>query len=253
LGLMNEPLLALAVIALVAIRIVVVITLGRLSAIARDRDAATREAADLRARLDAFAHGAAEHERDMRGDLAVARKEQADTAVALRKEVGDRLSVLTQTVEQKLDGLRNESAKKLDEMRATVDEKLQATLEQRLGASFKIVSDRLEQVHRGLGEMQSLAIGVGDLKRVLANVKTRGGWGEVQLEALLSDLLTSSQYAKNVQTHPESRERVEFAIRTPGHMIDGTPWWIPIAAKFPIQVWERLQDAMERDAIGAAP
>ena len=249
---MNETLLALAVIALVAILIVVVVTLGRLSVIARDRDAATREAADLRARLDAFAHSAAEHERDMRGDLAVARKEQADTAVALRKEVGDRLSVLTQTVEQKLDGLRNESAKKLDEMRATVDEKLQATLEQRLGASFKIVSDRLEQVHRGLGEMQSLAIGVGDLKRVLANVKTRGGWGEVQLEALLSDLLTSSQYAKNVQTHPESRERVEFAIRTPGHMIDGTPCWIPIDAKFPLQDWERLQEAMERADIGAA-
>jgi DNA anti-recombination protein RmuC len=176
LSLMNETLLALASVALVAILIVVVVVLVRLSSIARDRDVATRDASDLRVRFETFAQSAAEHERDMRGDLATARKEQSDTAVALRKEVGDRLSELTRTVEQKLDGLRNDSARKLDEMRATVDEKLQATLEQRLGTSFKIVSDRLEQVHRGLGEMQALAVGVGDLKRVLANVKTRGGW-----------------------------------------------------------------------------
>jgi DNA recombination protein RmuC len=249
---MNETLFALTTIALIAIAILIAVILIRLSSIARDRDAAMREAVDLRARFDAFAHGAAEHERDMRGDLATARKEQGDTAMALRKEVGDRLSELTNTVEQKLEAVRNESGKKLDEMRATVDEKLQATLEHRLGASFKIVSDRLEQVHRGLGEMQALAVGVGDLKRVLANVKTRGGWGEVQLEALLSDLLTSSQYAKNVQTHPESRERVEFAIRTPGQLSDGTPCWVPIDAKFPLQDWERLQEALERADIIAA-
>jgi DNA recombination protein RmuC len=252
LSLMNETLLALASVALVAILIVVVVVLVRLSSIARDRDVATRDASDLRVRFETFAQSAAEHERDMRGDLATARKEQSDTAVALRKEVGDRLSELTRTVEQKLDGLRNDSARKLDEMRATVDEKLQATLEQRLGTSFKIVSDRLEQVHRGLGEMQALAVGVGDLKRVLANVKTRGGWGEVQLEALLCDILTPSQYAKNVQTHPESRERVEFAIRTPGQMSDGTPCWVPIDAKFPLQDWERLQEALERADSGAA-
>jgi len=252
LALMNETLFVLAGIALAATLVLVVVILARLGSIARDRDAATRETADIRARFEAFAHGAAEHERDMRGDLATARKEQADTALALRKEVGDRLGDLTRTVEQKLDALRDESGKKLDEMRATVDEKLQATLEQRLGASFKIVSDRLEQVHRGLGEMQALAVGVGDLKRVLANVKTRGGWGEVQLEALLSDLLAPSQYAKNVQTHPESRERVEFAIRTPGPIVDGAPCWIPIDAKFPLQDWERLQEALERADIAAA-
>src|SRR5438067_1560918 len=250
--LMTETLLVLAGIALAAILVLAVVTYVRLGSIARDRDAAARDAIDLRARFEAFAQAAAEHERDMRSDLAMARREQGDTAMALRKEVGDRLVELTRTVEHKLEGMRSESAKKLDEMRATVDEKLQATLEQRLGASFKIVSDRLEQVHRGLGEMQSLAIGVGDLKRVLANVKTRGGWGEVQLEALLSDLLTSSQYAKNVQTHPESRERVEFAIRTQGHMIDGTPCWIPIDAKLPLQDWERLQDALERADVVAA-
>jgi DNA recombination protein RmuC len=253
LALMNETLFfVLAGIALVATLVLVVVILARLGSIARDRDAATRETADIRARFEAFAHAAAEHERDMRGDLATARKEQAETALALRKEVGDRLGDLTRTVEQKLDGLRDESGKKLDEMRATVDEKLQATLEQRLGASFKIVSDRLEQVHRGLGEMQALAVGVGDLKRVLANVKTRGGWGEVQLEALLSDLLAPSQYAKNVQTHPESRERVEFAIRTPGPVVNGAPCWIPIDAKFPLQDWERLQEALERADVAAA-
>src|SRR5436190_12620124 len=252
LALMNEVLLVLAGIALAATLVLVIVVVARLGSIARDRDAATRETADIRARFEAFAHAAAEHERDMRGDLATARKEQADTGLALRKEVGDRVSDLTRTVEQKLDGLRDESGKKLDEMRATVDEKLQAALEQRLGASFKIVSDRLEQVHRGLGEMQALAVGVGDLKRVLANVKTRGGWGEVQLEALLSDVLAPSQYAKNVQTHPESRERVEFAIRTPGPIVDGAPCWIPIDAKFPLQDWERLQEALERADIAAA-
>ena len=249
---MNETLLLLGGVALATILVLVIVVIARLGSIARDRDAATRETADIRARFEAFAQAAAEHERDMRGDLATARKEQADTALALRKEVGDRLSDLTRTVEQKLDGLRDESGKKLDEMRATVDEKLQATLEQRLGASFKIVSDRLEQVHRGLGEMQALAVGVGDLKRVLANVKTRGGWGEVQLEALLSDVLAPSQYAKNVQTHPESRERVEFAIRTPGPIVDGAPCWIPIDAKFPLQDWERLQEALERADIASA-
>ena len=249
---MTETMFVLAGVALVAILVLAAVTLVRLGAITRDRDAAAREATDLRARFEAFAQAAAEHERDMRGDLATARREQGETAVALRREVGERLSDLTRTVEQKLEGMRNESARKLDEMRATVDEKLQATLEQRLGASFKIVSDRLEQVHRGLGEMQALAVGVGDLKRVLSNVKTRGGWGEVQLEALLSDLLAPSQYAKNVQTHPESRERVEFAIRTPGQIVDGTPCWIPIDAKFPLQDWERLQDALERADISAA-
>ena len=249
---MTETMLVLAGIALVAILILVVVTFFRLGSIARDRDGAARDATDLRARFEAFAQAGAEHERDMRGDLATARREQSETAVALRKEVGDRLFALTQTVEQKLDGLRSENAKKLDEMRATVDEKLQATLENRLGASFKIVSDRLEQVHRGLGEMQALAVGVGDLKRVLSNVKTRGGWGEVQLEALLSDLLAPGQYAKNVQTHPESRERVEFAIRTPGQIVDGAPCWIPIDAKFPLQDWERLQVALEHADVAAA-
>src|SRR5947209_8588348 len=130
----------------------------------------------------------------------------ADRLAELTRTSEQRLEGLRATVEQRLDLLRNENGKKLDEMRATVDEKLQTTLEQRLGASFKHVSDRLEQVHRGLGEMQSLAIGVGDLKRVLQNVKTRGGWGEVQLGALLADMLTPQQYDTNVAVRPGASE-----------------------------------------------
>jgi DNA recombination protein RmuC len=154
-------------------------------------------------------------------------------------------------VEQRLDLLRGENAKKLDEMRATVDEKLQATLESRLGESFKLVSDRLEQVHKGLGEMQNLAAGVGDLKRVLTNVKTRGTWGEVQLGALLDEVLAPGQFDRNVATRPGSSERVEYAIRMPGRGDDGAPCWLPIDCKFPLDAWQRLQDAIERADVDA--
>ncbi|ALS68234.1 DNA recombination protein RmuC [Pandoraea apista] len=158
-----------------------------------------------------------------------------------------RLAEVRATLEQKLKDIEVNNATKLDEMRRTVDEKLHATLEQRLGESFKLVSDRLEQVHRGLGEMQTLAAGVGDLKRVLTNVKTRGIWGEVQLQALLEQLLTPDQFAKNVATKPGSAERVEFAIALPGQSGDSnTPVWLPIDAKFPREDYERLLDAQER-------
>jgi DNA recombination protein RmuC len=131
-------------------------------------------------------------------------------------------------------------------MRATVDEKLHATLEQRLGESFKQVADRLEQVHKGLGEMQVLARDVGSLNRVLTNVKTRGIFGEVQLAGLLEQVFTPEQYATNVATVPGSAERVEFAIRLPGQRSDGAPLWLPIDAKFPREDYERLLDAQER-------
>ncbi|WP_353191149.1 DNA recombination protein RmuC [Pandoraea pnomenusa] len=158
-----------------------------------------------------------------------------------------RLAEVRATLEQKLKDIEVNNATKLEEMRRTVDEKLHATLEQRLGESFKLVSDRLEQVHRGLGEMQTLAAGVGDLKRVLTNVKTRGIWGEVQLQALLEQLLTPDQFAKNVATRPGSAERVEFAIALPGQNGDSsTPVWLPIDAKFPREDYERLLDAQER-------
>ena len=156
-----------------------------------------------------------------------------------------RVEQLRLTVETRLGAIQTENAAKLEEMRKTVDEKLHATLEQRLGESFKLVSERLEQVHRGLGEMQTLAAGVGDLKKVLTNVKTRGTWGEVQLANLLEQVLTAEQYAENVATRPKSGDRVEFAIRLPGRE-DGQPVWLPIDAKFPVEDYQKLVEAQER-------
>jgi DNA recombination protein RmuC len=157
-----------------------------------------------------------------------------------------RLTEMRQAVEARLAALQDGNEKKLEQMRATVDEKLHATLEQRLGESFKQVADRLEQVHKGLGEMQTLARDVGSLNRVLTNVKTRGIFGEVQLAGLLEQVLTPEQYATNVATVPGSTERVEFAIRLPGQRADGAPLWLPIDAKFPREDYERLLDAHER-------
>ncbi|MHB8494168.1 MAG: DNA recombination protein RmuC [Casimicrobiaceae bacterium] len=287
--------LFLAVAAFVALLVAVVLgllTLIRVGALVRERDSSARDAAALRVHFDAFVRSVADHERDVRSDLAAARDEYAATGTRLREElaaalarqqqslaqqqqgmaqqlsamggqqhdqlkaIGERIGQLTQssevrlealrkTIEERLDLLRQENAHKLDQMRATVDEKLQTTLEQRLGASFKHVSERLELVHRGLGEMQTLAAGVGDLKRVLTNVKSRGTWGEVQLGALLGDLLTPAQYAQNVATRPGSVERVEYAVKFPGRSDDGAPCWLPIDAKFPLEDWQRLQDAIE--------
>ena len=146
-------------------------------------------------------------------------------------------------VEQRLERIQQDNAAKLEQMRQTVDEKLQSTLEKRLSESFKQVSERLELVHKGLGEMQTLAAGVGDLKRVLSNVKTRGVFGETQLAALLEQVMAPEQYEKNVATRPGSRERVEFAIKLPGH--DDVPVLLPIDAKFPIEDYQRLQAAQE--------
>ncbi|HEU4621596.1 MAG TPA: DNA recombination protein RmuC [Burkholderiaceae bacterium] len=155
-----------------------------------------------------------------------------------------RLGEIRATLEQKIAALQTDNAAKLDEMRRTVDEKLHATLEQRLGESFRLVSERLEAVQRGLGEMHSLAQGVGDLKRVLTNVKTRGAFGEVQLATLLENLLTPEQYERNVVTRPGSNERVEFAVRMPGPHAD-QPLRMPIDAKFPVEDYERLLAAHE--------
>jgi len=157
-----------------------------------------------------------------------------------------RLAEVRQTVEARLAQLQQGNEAKLEQMRATVDEKLHATLEQRLGESFKQVAERLEQVHKGLGEMQTLARDVGALNRVLTNVKSRGIYGEVQLAGLLEQVFTPEQYAANVATIPGSSERVEFAIRLPGQRADGVPLWLPIDAKFPREDYERLLDAQER-------
>lgn len=156
-----------------------------------------------------------------------------------------RLAEVRNTLETRIKALQEDNAGKLEQMRATVDEKLQSTLETRLGQSFQLVSERLEQVHRGLGQMQELATGVGDLKRVLSNVKSRGTFGEVQLEALLQDLLVAEQYMANVAPLPDSNDRVEFAIRLPGQSGEGQVW-LPIDAKFPREDYERLLDAQER-------
>jgi DNA recombination protein RmuC len=152
---------------------------------------------------------------------------------------------LRQVVATRLQQMQEDNTKRLDQMRATVDEKLQGTLEKRLGESFKHVSERLEQVHKGLGEMKNLATGVGDLKRVLTNVKSRGGWGEIQLEALLEHILAPEQFARNVKIGDVSGEVVEFALRLPGRG-DGEVVWLPIDAKFPLEDYERLVEAQER-------
>jgi DNA recombination protein RmuC len=157
-----------------------------------------------------------------------------------------RMGEVRDTLDQQLQQLQKTNAAKLDEMRQTVDEKLQSTLEARLSESFKQVAERLEQVHNGLGEMKKLAQGVGDLQRVLNNVKTRGIFGEVQLEALLEQVLTIEQYGKQIETKPRSNQRVDFAIKLPGRSDDGATVWLPIDAKFPREDYERLLDAQDR-------
>lgn len=182
--------------------------------------------------------------------LTLLQKTLSDTLSTQLQSVSEsnarRMVEVRETLEQQLAQLQQTNSAKLDEMRKTVDEKLQTTLETRLGESFKQVADRLEQVHKGLGEMQSLAVGVGNLQRVLTNVKTRGVFGEVQLEALLEQVLTTDQYAKQVETKPRSGQRVDFAIRFPGRGDEGAPVWLPIDAKFPRDDYERLLDAHER-------
>nr|WP_307689945.1 DNA recombination protein RmuC [Variovorax ginsengisoli] len=195
------------------------------------------------AQLDAFSQ-----------QLTLLQKTLADTLSSqlqgLSESNARRLAEVRATMETQLAQLQQSNAAKLDEMRQTVDEKLQTTLETRLGESFKQVADRLEQVHKGLGEMQTLAVGVGSLQRVLTNVKTRGIFGEVQLEALLEQVLTADQYARQVETKPRSNQRVDFAVRFPGRGDGGAPVWLPIDAKFPRDDYERLIDAHERaDAV----
>ncbi|TWJ32471.1 DNA recombination protein RmuC [Geobacter argillaceus] len=184
-------------------------------------------------------------------DIAGFQKTQLDTFAEQLKTLTQlneqKLNTLRETVESQLKSLQEDNSAKLEQMRAVVDEKLHATLEKRLGESFKLVSDRLEMVHKGLGEMQSLAVGVGDLKKVLTNVKTRGNFGEIQLGSLLEQLLTPEQYAANVATRPGSSQRVEFAIKLPGKSDVGEqPVWLPIDAKFPQEDYLRLLEAQEQ-------
>ncbi len=252
------------VLAVVAV-ILLVVVVGRMARMDR---------VPLQARLDSLEKGQERGERESRDEFARNRDEAGKQMAALRVEIGSSLGgvaesivrridgmteanerksdALRVTVEQKLAAIQANNDAKLEEMRRTVDEKLEATLEKRLGESFRIVGDRLEQVSRGLGEMQALAGGVGDLKKVLTNIKTRGTWGEIQLGNLLEQVLTPEQYARNVCTKTGSNERVEFAIKLPGRGGAGDqPVWLPIDAKFPKEDYERLVDASERaDADG---
>ncbi|MEW6333605.1 MAG: DNA recombination protein RmuC [Thermodesulfobacteriota bacterium] len=191
-----------------------------------------------------------------REELAGALKGVGDTLYGqfglLTQTTDKRIDMFRQALDQRLAAFQADNARQLDQMRETVDEKLQGTLDKRLGESFKLVSERLEQVSRGLGEMQALATGVGDLKKVLTNVKTRGTWGEVQLGAMLEQVLTSDQYAANVAVK-EGGDRVEFAIRLPGRGEDEKEMvWLPVDAKFPVEDYRRLTDAEERADLESA-
>ena len=205
---------------------------------------------------------------ELRNNLAAVEKKLDDNAKAqqdvLRQQFEDLLKQLhtqgklsleavkdvRETIEKQLKEIREDNGKRLEEMRKTVDEKLQDTLEKRLGESFKLVSERLEQVHKGLGEMQSLASGVGDLKKVLTNVKTKGILGEYQLGNIIEQLLPKEQYEENIATRPGSSERVEFAIRMPG-ISDDSEVWLPIDSKFPLTGYEALLDARESGDLSA--
>jgi DNA recombination protein RmuC len=204
--------------------------------------------ARFREALDASLRAFADSQRQAFDDLSARHAEW-------KRETAERLESMRAAVEQRLEALSLENANKLEQIRATVDEKLHDTLEKRLSDSFRQVSERLEQVYRGLGEMQSLATGVGDLKRVLTNVKSRGILGEIQLEAILDSILAPEQFARNVATRPGSRENVEFAIRLPGKDTQGTVVHLPIDSKFPVEAYYRLLDAHDKgssDEIRAA-
>jgi DNA recombination protein RmuC len=195
-------------------------------------------------KIDLLERAQERSERMLREEMARSREEGANTAKAQREELTKSLEGVRSIVDLRLKQLQENNAMQIDKMRATVDEKLQGTLEKRLGESFKQVSDRLEQVHHGLGAMQQLASDVGGLQRVLTNVKTRGGWSEWQLGVLLEEMLTPEQFAKNMKTRDDTDERVEFVIKLPGDE-NGAPVWLPIDAKFPMEHYERLTTAQE--------
>jgi len=227
-----SPLLYLAIGLLGGGFLVAVIAL-----IARRTTAGSGAEAELVKRLEMI-------DRGLRDEFSRNREEAGAAAKNQREELTKSLEGVRSIVDFRLKQLQEDNSAQIDKMRATVDEKLQGTLEKRLGESFKLVSDRLEQVHQGLGAMQQLASDVGGLQRVLTNVKTRGGWSEWQLGVLLEEMLTPEQFAKNIKTHDDTDERVEFAIKLPGDE-NGAPVWLPIDAKFPMEHYERLTAAQE--------
>ena len=195
--------------------------------------------------IDSFSRQLVAMQQQLANSLAQASRAQVEQGERVRASLDLRMNEVRVTVQTRLDAIQADNEKKLEQIRVTVDEKLHATLEQRLGESFRQVAERLEQVHRGIGEMQKLASDVGSLSRVLSNVKTRGTFGEVQLGALLEQVFAPAQYAKNVETVPGSNQRVDYAVKFPGRAID-EPVWLPIDCKFPREDYERLVEAHER-------
>jgi len=218
--------------------------------VAMNREDSNNHARQLREELNQSVHSYNDSVLARMSEIANLQRNQLDIFAiqlgSLAKTNDQKLEQMRKTVEERLFLLQQDNSHKLDQMRATVDEKLSATLEQRLGESFKLVSERLEAVHKGLGEMQTLASGVGDLKKVLTNVKTRGIWGEIQLGNLLEQILTLEQYASNVATKAGSNDRVEFAIKLPARNGQDDITWLPIDAKFPIEDYERLIEAQDQ-------
>ena len=218
--------------------------------IARNRQETARSAQHARHELGISLKSSSDSLQQRLAENIHLQKDQLDSfskqLMAMTRLNEQKFEVMRKTMETQLQAMQADNTKKLEQMRATVDEKLQSTLEKRLGESFRQVSDRLEQVYKGLGEMRSLATGVGDLKKVLTNVKTRGTWGEIRLSHILEQILTPDQYESNVATRKNSNERVEFAIKLPGQDTDHDKIvWLPIDAKFPQEDYQRLLDAQE--------
>ena len=260
---MNEALLWLILLGTVVTVVLAIVLLNRGSRIfqgagkeVRDalrtgREEARSAAKELREEVSGGLRSTSDTLSKTLESMGKVRQTQLEGMTKQLKELSDSnqgaLDRIRTTFDSRVKELQEGNEKKLDEMRKTVDEKLHDTLEKRLGESFKLVSDRLEAVHKGLGEMQHLATGVGDLKRVLTNVKARGTWAEVQLGAILEQILTPEQYEKNVQVKDDSAERVEYAVRLPGPREDPAACvWLPIDSKFPQEDYIRLQEAAER-------
>jgi DNA recombination protein RmuC len=217
---------------------------------ARNRQESAGSARQTREEIGSTLKSASDSQLKQMSEVAGMQKDQLDSfskqLLEMTKLNENKLETLRKTVENQLRTMQEDNSRKLEQMRSVVDEKLQSTLEKRLGESFKQVSERLEQVYKGLGEMRSLATGVGDLKKVLTNVKTRGTWGEVQLSHILEQILTPDQYEVNVATKQTSSERVEFAIKLPGQGSHKEKVvWLPIDSKFPQEDYQRLLDAQE--------
>ena len=267
---MNETLIALSILTLMSVIISIILMLKKTSAgndtllknefekmdrsfrdeLTRNREESSKNAKSQRVEVNESVLKLGEQISSTIGEISKGQKNQLDIFAkqmnSLTQMNEQKFDKLQEKVESQLKEILEKNEKKLEEMRLTVDEKLHQTLEKRLGESFKIVSDRLEAVREGLGEMRNLAVGVGDLKKVLTNVKTRGTWGEIQLENLIDQILTPDQYAKNISTKHGSSDRVEFAIKMPGRSenTDGI-CWLPIDAKFPMEDFQKLMAAQD--------